>query len=251
MTRPSSRRDGGPDVGGDRGPDLKNGATEPTEETEEDEFLGKNRSSFVFSVSTLAPLLRFLRSGTSIVLQLVLLGSMTTPSAPIRRSEFPILETCTYLVSHSLGAMPRSAGGQRAGVCRHLDDARRAGLVGGLVGDRADDRRPARADHRGCSPGSISMHQNATVAQGIIGVVLSLRRAAAEDRPDRVSSSRPTSTCSKAFAATARTSSYVPGAGRDPDRPRAAARRRSTSTRSWCRCRWCCSAAATSRTPAR
>ena len=34
---------------------------------------------------------------------------MTNLSSPIRRSEFPILETCTYLVSHSLGAMPRSA----------------------------------------------------------------------------------------------------------------------------------------------
>jgi len=30
------------------------------------------------------------------------------PLLPWRR-EFPIVETCTYLVSHSLGAMPRRA----------------------------------------------------------------------------------------------------------------------------------------------
>src|SRR6476661_8442753 len=45
------------------------------------------------------------------------------------RAEFPILDTCTYLVSHSLGAMPR-----RARVAR------------GLVGAWPNDRRPACAN---------------------------------------------------------------------------------------------------------
>src|SRR5215207_1147932 len=36
-------------------------------------------------------------------------GAFTTAEIDRWRSEFPILETCTYLVSHSLGAMPRRA----------------------------------------------------------------------------------------------------------------------------------------------
>ena len=35
------------------------------------------------------------------------------------RTEFPILETCTYLVSHSLGAMPRA---DRAPICSSSRD---------------------------------------------------------------------------------------------------------------------------------
>ena len=34
---------------------------------------------------------------------------MTDSLAARWRSEFPIVDTCTYLVSHSLGAMPRRA----------------------------------------------------------------------------------------------------------------------------------------------
>ena len=93
---------------------------------------------------------------------------MTTLSSPIRRSEFPILETCTYLVSHSLGAMPRSA---VESVHAFAESWMTRGVrawsegwweMGCTVGDLL-------APIIGAAPGSISMHQNASVAQGIIG----------------------------------------------------------------------------------
>lgn len=83
------------------------------------------------------------------------------------RAEFPILQTCTYLVSHSLGAMPRRAStylqqftdewstrGVRAWHEGWWELGRTTGdLLGGIVGAAA---------------GSISMHQNVTVAQAIV-----------------------------------------------------------------------------------
>ncbi|MGH9370022.1 MAG: aminotransferase class V-fold PLP-dependent enzyme [Vicinamibacterales bacterium] len=84
------------------------------------------------------------------------------------RKEFPIVETCTYLVSHSLGAMPRRAAGY---VQAFADTWMGRGVrawsegwweLGRTVGDLL-------APTIGASPGSISMHQNVSVAQGIIG----------------------------------------------------------------------------------
>ena len=83
------------------------------------------------------------------------------------RTEFPIVETCTYLVSHSLGAMPRktaaylqefadmwSSRGVRAWHEGWWEIGRETGnLLAPILG------APANA---------ISMHQNVTVAQGII-----------------------------------------------------------------------------------
>jgi kynureninase len=83
------------------------------------------------------------------------------------RREFPILETCTYLVSHSLGAMPRqtaeylqqfadtwSARGVRAWHEGWWEIGRETGnLLAPILGVARD---------------TISMHQNVTVAQGII-----------------------------------------------------------------------------------
>jgi kynureninase len=83
------------------------------------------------------------------------------------RAEFPIVATCTYLVSHSLGAMPRktadylqefaemwSTRGVRAWHEGWWEIGRETGnLLAPLLG------APANA---------ISMHQNVTVAQGII-----------------------------------------------------------------------------------
>ena len=83
------------------------------------------------------------------------------------RSEFPILETCTYLVSHSLGAMPKRAR-------RYLQDYADAW-----------DRRGVRAWHEGwwetgaeignllapllgVPPRTVTLHQNATVAQAVV-----------------------------------------------------------------------------------
>ena len=83
------------------------------------------------------------------------------------RTEFPIVDTCTYLVSHSLGAMPRRA-------ATHLQDFADTWMTRGVrawsegwwelgrtVGDLI-------APIVGAPAGAISMHQNVTVAQGII-----------------------------------------------------------------------------------
>jgi kynureninase len=83
------------------------------------------------------------------------------------RREFPILETCTYLVSHSLGAMPRqtavylqefadtwSTRGVRAWQEGWWELGRETGnLLAPILGVPRD---------------TVSMHQNVTVAQGII-----------------------------------------------------------------------------------
>jgi len=83
------------------------------------------------------------------------------------RSEFPILDTCTYLVSHSLGAMPQSAERE---LLTFADEWRRRGVrawhegwweIGRTTGDLL-------APLLGVQPGTISMHQNVTVAQGVI-----------------------------------------------------------------------------------
>jgi kynureninase len=83
------------------------------------------------------------------------------------RSEFPILETCTYLVSHSLGAMPQGAERE---LLTFTDEWRRRGVrawhegwweIGRTTGDLL-------APLLGVERGTISMHQNVTVAQGII-----------------------------------------------------------------------------------
>jgi kynureninase len=83
------------------------------------------------------------------------------------REEFPILDTATYLVSHSLGAMPRGA---RVAMKEFVDtwDARGvraweeswwmlaadvAGRIGALIG---------------APPGTVALHQNVTLTQAII-----------------------------------------------------------------------------------
>jgi kynureninase len=84
------------------------------------------------------------------------------------RPEFPIVETCTYLVSHSLGAMPRRAvDNVQAFAESWMTRGVRAWSegwweLGRTVGDLL-------APIIGAPPGSISMHQNASVAQAIIG----------------------------------------------------------------------------------
>jgi kynureninase len=84
------------------------------------------------------------------------------------RAEFPILDTCTYLVSHSLGAMPRRTA---ASLQAYADTWASRGVrawhegwweMGRTVGDLL-------APILGVRPGTLSMHQNVTVAMGIIG----------------------------------------------------------------------------------
>ncbi len=83
------------------------------------------------------------------------------------RREFPILETCTYLVSHSLGAMPRRAAQY---LQQFADEWSSRGVrawhegwweIGRQTGD-------ILAPVLGVAAGTISMHQNVTVAQAII-----------------------------------------------------------------------------------
>ena len=84
------------------------------------------------------------------------------------RAEFPIVDTCTYLVSHSLGAMPR-----RASV--YLQAFAEAWSARGVrawsegwweLGHETGD---LLAPVIGAAPGSISFHQNVSVAQALIG----------------------------------------------------------------------------------
>jgi kynureninase len=88
------------------------------------------------------------------------------------RAEFPILDTCTYLVSHSLGAMPRRA---REQLSRFADEWDHRGVrawhegwwdIGRVTGDLL-------APTLGAPAGSIAMHQNATVAQAVAASCIS------------------------------------------------------------------------------
>jgi kynureninase len=83
------------------------------------------------------------------------------------RAEFPIVDTCTYLVSHSLGAMPRRASTY---LQQFADEWSSRGVrawhegwweIGRTTGDLL-------APVLGVQPGTISMHQNVTVAMAII-----------------------------------------------------------------------------------
>jgi kynureninase len=90
------------------------------------------------------------------------------------RDRFPILESTTYLVNHSLGAMPAEARrrldgyadqwatrGVRAWAEGWWETATRVGdLVGSIVG---------------APPGTTVMHQNVTVAEGIVLSALDFR----------------------------------------------------------------------------
>lgn len=83
------------------------------------------------------------------------------------RREFPILDTCTYLVSHSLGAMPRGAA---VSLAEYADTWNRRGVrawhegwweIGLETGDLL-------APILGVRRGTISMQPNVTVAQSVI-----------------------------------------------------------------------------------
>jgi len=83
------------------------------------------------------------------------------------RQEFPILERTTYLISNSLGAMPR---GVRASMNSYAEawDERgvRAWEEGwwDLAGNVADQIAPLI----GAGPGELSLHQNVTTTQAVI-----------------------------------------------------------------------------------
>jgi kynureninase len=83
------------------------------------------------------------------------------------RAEFPILDTCTYLVSHSLGAMPTRA---RRYLSRFADQWDYRGVRAWSEGWWEIGRETGNllAPIVGAPPDTITMHQNATVAQSIV-----------------------------------------------------------------------------------
>jgi len=87
------------------------------------------------------------------------------------RAEFPILETCTYMISHSLGAMPK---GVRARLAAFADLWDQRGIQAWedawwdmpfAVGDTL-------AAILGAPKGSITMHQNVSVSESVIASAL-------------------------------------------------------------------------------
>jgi kynureninase len=84
------------------------------------------------------------------------------------RSEFPIVSTCTYLVSHSLGAMPRKTS---AYLQEFADTWSGRGVRAWHEGWWEIGRETGNllAPILGAAKDSISMHQNVTVAQSVIG----------------------------------------------------------------------------------
>ena len=83
------------------------------------------------------------------------------------RSEFPILDTCTYLVSHSLGAMPRRTRGY---LEQFADEWGTRGVRAWYEGwwTVGADTGNLLAPVLGVAKNTITMHQNATVAQSIV-----------------------------------------------------------------------------------
>ena len=94
---------------------------------------------------------------------------MTLTDADVQRwrREFPILDTCTYLVSHSLGAMPRRTA---AYLQAFADMWSSRGVRAWHEGWWEIGRETGNllAPVLGAAPDTISMHQNVTVAQGIV-----------------------------------------------------------------------------------
>ena len=141
------------------------------------------------------------------------------------RREFPIVDTCTYLVSHSLGAMPRRAARlPRDSSPTTWDGARRARVARGLVGDRARDRRSARADSRRAA-GTRSRCTRTSPSRR-----RSSRRASASTAARRkiVMTDLEFPSNHYLFEGFRRYGAeivYVPSTGRDPDRSRSPARR--------------------------
>ena len=103
---------------------------------------------------------------------------MTTPNSQLPtpkaihverwRAEFPILDTCTYLVSHSLGAMPRKTA---ACLQEYADTWSSRGVRAWYEGwwDIGRETGNLLCPILGVPKNTISTHQNVTVAQGIVG----------------------------------------------------------------------------------
>ncbi|HKT47272.1 MAG TPA: aminotransferase class V-fold PLP-dependent enzyme [Candidatus Acidoferrales bacterium] len=90
------------------------------------------------------------------------------------RKEFPILERTTYLISNSLGAMPR---GVYDSMHAYADSWAERGVRAweeswwGLGASTADLIAPLI----GAGPGEISLHQNVTITQGVVASCFDFR----------------------------------------------------------------------------
>jgi kynureninase len=83
------------------------------------------------------------------------------------RREFPILEKCAYLISNSLGAMPRGVPGALAAYADAWSERGVRAWEEGwwdLAGKVADQISPLI----GAAAGEISLHQNVTITQAVI-----------------------------------------------------------------------------------
>jgi len=96
---------------------------------------------------------------------------MTTDDPLLRwRDEFPILQRCTYLVSNSLGAMPRAA---YDALRQYADEWAAEGVTAwhhwlpevGRLGDEIGRLF-------GAPPGSVTLHQNVSILQAILASTL-------------------------------------------------------------------------------
>jgi len=83
------------------------------------------------------------------------------------RPQFPILDTCTYLVSHSLGAMPRATAAELA---LFAETWATRGVQAWHEGwwEMAHETADLLAPILGVPKGTLTMHQNVTVAQSVI-----------------------------------------------------------------------------------
>jgi kynureninase len=82
------------------------------------------------------------------------------------RSEFPILSTCRYLISNSLGAMPAGA---RGGLATYADDWAQLGVLAWERWLPLVDRAAALvASLIGASPGDVIMQPNVSTAEWIL-----------------------------------------------------------------------------------
>ena len=83
------------------------------------------------------------------------------------RREFPIVDTCTYLVSHSLGAMPKRAA---AYLQEFADTWSTRGVRAWHEGwwELGRETGDLLAPILGVPRGSVTLHQNVTVAQAIV-----------------------------------------------------------------------------------
>lgn len=83
------------------------------------------------------------------------------------RSEFPIVSTCAYLVSHSLGAMPSRA---RRYLQQFADEWDTRGVRAWHEGwwETGREIGSLLEPILGAAPGTVTLHQNVTVAQSIV-----------------------------------------------------------------------------------